>query len=293
MQEPERQVSLAQEHDIDLRQNEVAMSHLERALLVADLGQRAIDLISPSQRYVPKGFDELSPTEIEILDLLCEGLGNNEIARRRYNAEQTIKFHLSNTYRKLGVRNRTEAAKLRLAMLGNQAAIDPDKLKEAAGMLIKGAIVLASIPETIVLSEEASPQPVAQLIVLPSSDNEPESGAETLDPPERLKPKAKKPTRTQRIVDTLIDNAGRPITYAELSRYVYDDEEASMAEKAKRSRMLFNMQAARINQMLDVEGYRLLKRKAKTETGNVKVVLICVRQDSEKVVSIEVDGEEA
>ena len=40
--------------------------------------------------------------------LVAEGLSNLDIASKLYVTEQTVKFHLSNIYRKLGVRTRTE-----------------------------------------------------------------------------------------------------------------------------------------------------------------------------------------
>jgi DNA-binding NarL/FixJ family response regulator len=51
----------------------------------------------------------LSEKEIAILSALSEGLSNREIAKRFWLAEQTVKFHLTNTYRKLQVGSRTEA----------------------------------------------------------------------------------------------------------------------------------------------------------------------------------------
>jgi DNA-binding NarL/FixJ family response regulator len=52
----------------------------------------------------------LTPREREILLLAAEGHTNGQIARQLWVTEQTVKFHLSNTYRKLGVANRTEAS---------------------------------------------------------------------------------------------------------------------------------------------------------------------------------------
>jgi DNA-binding NarL/FixJ family response regulator len=52
----------------------------------------------------------LTGREIEILRLVAEGQTNARIAEQLWVTEQTVKFHLSNTYRKLGVANRTEAA---------------------------------------------------------------------------------------------------------------------------------------------------------------------------------------
>ena len=52
----------------------------------------------------------LTLREKEILALVAAGATNGQIARTLWVTEQTVKFHLSNTYRKLGVANRTEAS---------------------------------------------------------------------------------------------------------------------------------------------------------------------------------------
>jgi len=52
----------------------------------------------------------LTDRELEILSLVAEGHTNGRIARALWVTEQTVKFHLSNVYRKLGVSNRTEAS---------------------------------------------------------------------------------------------------------------------------------------------------------------------------------------
>lgn len=54
----------------------------------------------------------LTPREIEVLRLVARGEGNDAIARALHITERTVKFHLQNAYRKLGARNRTEAAAL-------------------------------------------------------------------------------------------------------------------------------------------------------------------------------------
>jgi DNA-binding NarL/FixJ family response regulator len=53
----------------------------------------------------------LTPREVEILALAAEGTGNKQIAQGLWVTEQTVKFHLSNVYRKLDVANRTEASR--------------------------------------------------------------------------------------------------------------------------------------------------------------------------------------
>jgi DNA-binding CsgD family transcriptional regulator len=53
----------------------------------------------------------LTKREVEILRLAAEGRSNSEIAQALWVTEQTVKFHLSNIYRKLGVSNRTGASR--------------------------------------------------------------------------------------------------------------------------------------------------------------------------------------
>jgi DNA-binding NarL/FixJ family response regulator len=53
---------------------------------------------------------QLTERELEILRLVAAGAPNSRIAARLWITEQTVKFHLSNVYRKLGVANRTEAS---------------------------------------------------------------------------------------------------------------------------------------------------------------------------------------
>jgi DNA-binding NarL/FixJ family response regulator len=55
------------------------------------------------------GVEELTERESEILELLAEGIGNKEIARRLGISEHTAKFHISSILGKLSVSNRTEA----------------------------------------------------------------------------------------------------------------------------------------------------------------------------------------
>src|ERR1700745_2162147 len=51
----------------------------------------------------------LTDRELQILQLVASGATNGEIARRLWITQQTVKFHVSNIYRKLAVANRTEA----------------------------------------------------------------------------------------------------------------------------------------------------------------------------------------
>jgi DNA-binding NarL/FixJ family response regulator len=70
---------------------------------------------APEPASSPVAFNEskarLTRREREILQLVAEGHSNAELARMLWVTEQTVKFHLSNIYRKLEVSNRTEASR--------------------------------------------------------------------------------------------------------------------------------------------------------------------------------------
>jgi DNA-binding NarL/FixJ family response regulator len=59
-----------------------------------------------------EAIDEpLTPREIQVLELLAEGLPNKAIARRLGISDQTVKFHVSSISGKLGAANRTDAVR--------------------------------------------------------------------------------------------------------------------------------------------------------------------------------------
>ncbi len=51
----------------------------------------------------------ITPRELEILQLIAEGLSNKEIAGRVFVSENTVKTHSSRVFDKLGARRRTQA----------------------------------------------------------------------------------------------------------------------------------------------------------------------------------------
>jgi LuxR family maltose regulon positive regulatory protein len=61
---------------------------------------------SPQTRMLP---DLLTPRELEIMDLICKGHSNPEIASHLVVTLNTVKKHTSNIYGKLGVSSRTQA----------------------------------------------------------------------------------------------------------------------------------------------------------------------------------------
>jgi DNA-binding NarL/FixJ family response regulator len=58
------------------------------------------------------GQAQLTPRELDVFKRLARGLANKEIARELGLQEVTVKLHVKTLYRKIGARNRTEAALL-------------------------------------------------------------------------------------------------------------------------------------------------------------------------------------
>jgi len=89
-----------------------ALSTLVRETLdghVIHIGSRPSAAARDERLRVAAEDCPLTTREVEILQLVAAGSTNGEIARRLWVTEQTVKFHLSNIYRKLEVANRTQA----------------------------------------------------------------------------------------------------------------------------------------------------------------------------------------
>jgi len=85
-------------------------AHLPAALRRA-LEEPVQEAIGRVEKRLDSAIEEkgLTEREIAVLRALAQGQSNKEIARTLWLAEQTVKFHLTNIYRKLDVRSRTEA----------------------------------------------------------------------------------------------------------------------------------------------------------------------------------------
>lgn len=64
------------------------------------------------RRRPATGWDSLTPTEREVVNLVARGLPNRQIATTLFVSAETVKTHVSNALAKLGVANRTELAAL-------------------------------------------------------------------------------------------------------------------------------------------------------------------------------------
>lgn len=68
-------------------------------------------LIQMTRKPSPQEFN-LTPRELEVLELLSQGLNNNQIAQKLVLSRSTIKFHVSSILSKLSVSTRTEAVSI-------------------------------------------------------------------------------------------------------------------------------------------------------------------------------------
>ena len=72
--------------------------------------------VPPGQPFIPneKRREDLGITrrELEILELIAQGLSNREIAEKLFVSENTVKTHAGRVFDKLGARRRTQAVQL-------------------------------------------------------------------------------------------------------------------------------------------------------------------------------------
>jgi DNA-binding NarL/FixJ family response regulator len=73
-------------------------------------GSASVTYNHTTQHALP--FEPLTERELEVLNLLAQGMPNKEIAAQLVISERTAKFHVSSIMGKLGATNRTEAVSL-------------------------------------------------------------------------------------------------------------------------------------------------------------------------------------
>ncbi len=76
--------------------------------------------------FVPESLQKLTEREREILQLVCRGLANKEIAGVLFISEKTVKNHINSIFRKLEVSDRTNAALMGL----NEGLATRDRLQD-------------------------------------------------------------------------------------------------------------------------------------------------------------------
>jgi DNA-binding NarL/FixJ family response regulator len=84
-----------------------ATPRIARAVVTKATRESRLDVV----RAEACGETGLTARELEVLEMVARGLPNRAVAEELFLSDQTVKRHLRKVYRKLGVANRTEAAR--------------------------------------------------------------------------------------------------------------------------------------------------------------------------------------
>ena len=97
---------------IDVTGDELAaaIAATRAGLLVLD--EDAVTRTAPAPAGAPVAPSALTSREVEVLEMLAEGMSNRAIAARLKISRNTVKFHVAAILEKLGARTRTEAVTL-------------------------------------------------------------------------------------------------------------------------------------------------------------------------------------
>lgn len=88
----------------------VKKASLGESVLHTQIAQKLMRGLRETKNNQPNLLNELSKREIEVLQLLAEGITNAEIANRLFISDKTVKSHVSNILSKLHLADRTQAA---------------------------------------------------------------------------------------------------------------------------------------------------------------------------------------
>lgn len=93
---------------------DISLEELVDAITRADQGETILQSELTQQllklkRNIPQPGPDLTNKELQILRLIVDGLSNKEISAQIFNAEGTVRNHVSNILAKLQVRDRTQA----------------------------------------------------------------------------------------------------------------------------------------------------------------------------------------
>lgn len=114
----------------------IGLSSLPRALMAATAGEAVISrrlatrLVEGARRSSPDGLgvrpvrSALTSREWEVLDLLCSGQSTDGIAEVLFLSSETVRSHVKNILRKLGVHNRDEAIRATRELRGEIGGVD-------------------------------------------------------------------------------------------------------------------------------------------------------------------------
>jgi NarL family two-component system response regulator LiaR len=100
-------------------QKNVTAAELAGAIRLAHAGRMTLSpeaarVLVESAAQPLSAANALTAREVEVLQLMAEGLNNQQVAERLVLSLGTVKFHVSNLYQKLGVDSRVMAVKVAL-----------------------------------------------------------------------------------------------------------------------------------------------------------------------------------
>lgn len=85
---------------------------------------KTIRAVHAGKKYIPAeiamrlaehlGFKDLTPRELEVLELVADGSRNQDIAKKLFIAEETVKMHVISIMQKLDAESRTQAVSIAL-----------------------------------------------------------------------------------------------------------------------------------------------------------------------------------
>jgi DNA-binding NarL/FixJ family response regulator len=89
-----------------------ADDYLGKPFAADELLARVRRLVRQSTSLAPSLASKLTPRETEVLRLLANGMGQDEIARQLFISRKTVATHIEHVLQKLGVRTRAQAVAL-------------------------------------------------------------------------------------------------------------------------------------------------------------------------------------
>lgn len=86
------------------------LAHAIRFMAAGEIYAPIKFLTTAPEEQLPEIAKKMTERELQVLECLCRGLSNKEIAREIDLQEVTVKLHVKTACRKLGAKNRTQAA---------------------------------------------------------------------------------------------------------------------------------------------------------------------------------------
>jgi len=77
--------------------------------LFGEINRQHVKNLDHTKQVDRAKFERLSYREVEVLEMVCKGKSNQDVAKNLFLSEKTIKNHLTNIFRKIGVTDRTQA----------------------------------------------------------------------------------------------------------------------------------------------------------------------------------------